>query len=204
MSLSALPFGELLSRIASKTPAPGGGAVASAAAALSASLARMVVAYSIGKKSLAEHQPELARADAALARAGELLLTLSDEDAAAYAVMNELWRLPEGDPRRADLPAAQLAATQPPLAVIAACADLLRLFESLAPKTNRHLHSDLAIAAILAESAARASRWNVAVNAASLAEDTRAGVESQAEASLSDARARLERIERACVAMVAE
>ncbi|MFN0133198.1 MAG: cyclodeaminase/cyclohydrolase family protein [Phycisphaerales bacterium] len=196
--LSSLPFGDLLARVAAKTPAPGGGAVASASAALAAALARMVVAYSLGKKSLADHQPDLAKADAALVRAGEMLLTLADEDAAAYEVLNGLSRLPEGDPRRADLPAAQLAASRPPLAVIAACADLLRLFERLAPITNRHLHSDLAIAAVLAESAARASLWNVTVNAATLDERTRREIEKQANASLADAKERQSHVERIC------
>jgi len=47
---------------------------------------------------------------------------------------------------------------------MAAACDLLRHFERLASITNKHLRSDLAIAAVLADAVVRAGRWNVAVN----------------------------------------
>lgn len=162
---------EFLSQTAAKSPTPGGGAVASAVGALSAALAQMVVSYSLGKKNLADHQPRLTEAAHILERARAILLELAEEDAAAYGLVNELQKLPEGDPRRAQLPAANAASVQVPLAVMAACVDLLRLFVGLAPITNRHLRSDLAIAAILAEATARASRWNVEVNVTFLGDD---------------------------------
>lgn len=171
--LTDLPFGTLLESVAAKTPTPGGGAVASAVGALGSALAGMVVSYSLGKKSLAAHEPALQQAARTLAAARGLLLRLADEDAQAYGAVNELTRLPESDPRRVrELPAALRAAVDVPLATIAACVDLLRLMESLATITNRQLRSDLAIAAVLAEAAARSSRWNVAVNAGFLPEES--------------------------------
>jgi formiminotetrahydrofolate cyclodeaminase len=168
-TLPELTFAELLDRVAAKSPTPGGGAVASAVGALAAALAQMVVNYSLGKKNLAPHQPQLESDLADLERAGRLMLDLAAEDAAAYASVNELSRLPEGDARRVrDLPAATQASVDAPLATIAASLALLRRFEALAARTNRHLRSDLAIAAILAHAAARASRWNVLVNAPGL------------------------------------
>lgn len=163
--LRSLTLLELLDAVAAKQPTPGGGAVASATGALAAALAQMVVNYSVGKKNLAAHQSDLAEAVVVLERARAVLLQLADEDAAAYGAVNELSRLPESDPRRAALPEAQAACVGVPLATAAACVDLLRLFKALAPKTNRHLRSDLAIAAVLAQAAARSSRWNVLVNA---------------------------------------
>lgn len=199
-SLGALRFDELLAQIASKTPAPGGGAVASATGALAAALAQMVVAFSIGKKALAAHQADHERAVRTLTNARVLLLRLADEDAQAYALVNELSRLPEADARRAaELPGATRASIQVPLATIAACADLLRLCESLAPITNPHLHSDLAIAAVLAEGAARASRWNVTVNVLGLAVGReRTAILEQADAAVEDAARRRAAVERAC------
>jgi len=158
-------FNDLLAGIAAKTPAPGGGAVASAVGALSAALAQMVVAYSLGKKALAEHEPALRATVGVLERARAIMLGLAAEDAAAYGTANELMRLPGGDPRREGLADAQRASITAPMAVAAACVDLLRVFERLAGTTNRQLRSDLAIAALLAEAAARASGWNVRVNA---------------------------------------
>jgi len=163
--LPSLTLGGLLAAIAAKTPAPGGGAVAS----ITGALAQMVLSYSLGKKSLAPHEAELAQAMHVLGNARGLLLGLADEDAAAYGAVNELGRLPETDPRRiAEYPLAVEASVQVPLATAAACVDLLRLFARLAGITNRQLRSDLAIAAILCDAAVRASRWNVLVNAGSL------------------------------------
>src|SRR5262245_33046677 len=88
--LASLTLHDFLAQVGAKTPAPGGGAVASAAGAIAAALAKMVVSYSIGKKSLAEHQPMLQQAAGSLERASALLLALADEDAAAYGLVNEL------------------------------------------------------------------------------------------------------------------
>jgi len=125
----------------------------------------MVVAYSLGKKDLADHQPALSRASAVLSRTAELLIELADEDAAAYGLVNELQRLPESDARRIrEWPGAVQASVDVPRAVVGACCDLLRLLEMLKPISNTRLYSDLAIAAILAEAAARAGACNVRVN----------------------------------------
>ncbi|MDX2017122.1 MAG: cyclodeaminase/cyclohydrolase family protein [Planctomycetota bacterium] len=163
--LDRLPLGELLAHVAAKSPTPGGGAVASAVGALGAALGQMVVSYSLGKKNLAAHQPALERAAAYLTRARALLLMLATEDAQAYGRVNALSKLPEGDPQRAGLPEAERAAVEVPLAVMAAAVDLLREFDGLAPITNVQLHSDLEIAAILAEATVRAGACNVRVNA---------------------------------------
>jgi len=167
--LQLLPLHQFLAQTAAKTPTPGGGAVACVTGALAAALGQMVVNYSVGKKNLAEFEPSLRDAVARLERARGLLMQLADEDAAAYGAVNELSRLPEWDPRRvAELPDAQAASVQVPLATAAACVDLLRLFQQLVAITNKHLLSDLRIAAILADAGVRASGCNVLVNTASL------------------------------------
>ncbi len=156
---------QFLIDLAAKQPTPGGGAVAGLCGAVGAALAQMVVSYSLGKKNLAQHQPLLTDAAHRLERARQIFLQLADEDAQAYALVNELTKLPETDPRRArELPGATQASIAVPLAVAAAAADALRLMHSLCGTTNTHLRSDLAIAAILADATARAARWNVVVN----------------------------------------
>jgi formiminotetrahydrofolate cyclodeaminase len=162
-------LGDLLAGIAAKTPAPGGGAAACVGGALAASLASMVVSYSLGRKNLAEHQPALERAAAALVAVRAEFLALAEEDARAYAALNEAMRLPEGDERRArDLAPLTRAAADAPARCVEAAAALLRLMGDLPGITNRHLRSDLAGAAAMAEGAARAARWNVVVNAPGL------------------------------------
>jgi methenyltetrahydrofolate cyclohydrolase len=200
--LTSIPFGQLLESIAAKTPTPGGGGVAAMTGATAAALAHMVVSYSLGRKSLAQHQGELERSSGYLGRAKEIFLELAREDAEAYGLVNELQKLPEPDPRRQrELPGANEAAIQVPLTAIAAADDLLRHCESLAAISNPHLHSDLAIAAVLAESAARSAAWMVRVNSASLHDhDKRVRLMEQARRMVEDCQRRREAVDRACTA----
>ncbi len=136
--------------------------------ALAVALGQMVVAYSVGKKNLAQHQGMLEDAGQRLGRAREVFLRLADEDAAAYGLVNELSKLESWDPRREELAAAQLASAQVPMVVAGVCVDVLRLLGELEPKSNVYLRSDLAIAAVLAHATARSAAWNVVVNLAAL------------------------------------
>lgn len=198
-SLANIPFGALLEQVSAKTPTPGGGAVASAVGALAAALAGMVVSFSLGKKNLAAHTPALEDARARLERARALLLRLADEDAAAYGLCNELSRLPESDARRAaEYPAALRAAVQIPEAVAAACVDLLRLMDTLAPITNLQLRSDLGLAAELAEAAVRASNWNVWINTQGLPAPDAVDAHERSRLARDSARDLLERVRTAC------
>lgn len=155
---------QFLSELASKSPTPGGGAAAPICAAIGAALANMVVSYSVGKKNLAEHQPALESAAGELSAATRRFQALAEEDAVAYLRMNELQRLPEGDARRDELAGATSKAVAVPLQVLALCAETLELCARLAGMSNRHLLSDLAIAAVFLDACARASRWNVLIN----------------------------------------
>lgn len=198
--LAATPLAELLSAVASKTPTPGGGAVAAVTGALAAATAGMVVAYSIGRKSLAAHEPRLLEAERTLTAARAAFLRLADEDAAAYAPLNELLRLPPGDARRGrELGPAVVAALMPPRAMLGAALSVLHLAESLAPITNRNLRSDLGVAAVLAAAAARAAAWNIEVNLPLVADEAqRAALARESRAGSDEAAARCARVEAAC------
>lgn len=165
VSLKTPTVGELLAAIAAKTPAPGGGAVASLTAALAAALAEMVVNYSHGKKTLAEHAELHEEALRTLETLRQTALDLADADAHAYKNLNALWKLPADDETRVrEMPAAVTAAIDAPMQVAATALGLLHLLQRLQDSTNRHLASDLAIAAILADAAVRAAQCNVTVN----------------------------------------
>lgn len=199
MDLHNLTFSELLDRVGAKTPVPGGGAVTASVGALSSALAQMTVSYSIGHKDFAEHTEVHESAIEQLERARWLLLELAVEDVRAYEELNVAMKTPKEHPeRRAILAQKATAALQPPMATIAACTELLRTFEALAPITNRFLRSDLAIAAVYAEATARASHWNVTVNLPLIEADKRQGVEHQASAMLDRAAASLRAIESRC------
>jgi methenyltetrahydrofolate cyclohydrolase len=201
MSFADLSVRDFLSQTAAKQPTPGGGAVAGVCGALAAALAQMVVSYSLGKKNLAEHQPMLADAAKRLERARVMLLELADEDAAAYGLVNELMKLPESDARRvAELPAAQRASIAVPMSVGACATDVLRLMRELLGKSNAHLRSDLAIAAVLAEATARAAAWNVQINLGAIVDGgERERTWAAAKESVALAKGLAGEIEAACV-----
>ncbi len=192
-TLARLTVADLLDKLASKSPAPGGGAVAGLVGAQAAALARMVVSYSLGRKSLAEHQPALESIAAQLDNARGVMLGLADADAEAYAGLNALWG------RRAEEPDAFRAAVRraihAPRSVMAASADLLRLCEALAPISNPNLASDLVAAAVLAEAAAKAASLNVHVNADQLDDaGERDRLLTEADTAIADAAERRARV----------
>lgn len=190
-----------LAALAAKSPTPGGGAVAPIIGAHAAALASMVVAYSLGRKNLAPHQPALEAAAVQLEQLRARFLDLAEADAASYARLNEAMRTPADNPARSAIvgPAA-LDAIVPPQQAIVAGLDLLRLCVALAPITNRYLHSDLAMAGVFAEAAARASRWNILVNVPLIRES---GVDAgdplgRADGLLEQADALVAQLEQAC------
>ncbi|MFM8639231.1 MAG: cyclodeaminase/cyclohydrolase family protein [Planctomycetota bacterium] len=175
MPFRTLTVDEFADRLAAKSPAPGGGAVAAVTAAHAAALAAMVVEFTLGKPRFAAHEASNAEA---LARLGALrrdALELADRDADAYGALNALWKLPKDAPDRVrGWDAAVAEAIDAPQAILDLAAEVAAACGALAPRTNPNLASDLAIALDLARVAARAAAHNVEVNLPSVAdEDTR-------------------------------
>lgn len=171
MTIAQQTINEFLASLASRKPAPGGGAATPLAGAVGCALAEMAIAYSIGRKGLESQQTLLEQAAKTLASLREEMCALADEDAAAFESLGPLLRLGPDDPRRkTELPAAARAATETPLRVISCCVKALRTMAGLEGAINPHLRSDMGIGADLVDAAARASRWNVAINAPTLRE----------------------------------
>jgi len=189
-----------LNDLAAKSPAPGGGAVSALTGALAAALARMVVNYSIGKKSLVAFDDLHRQSLQQLETLGAKAMDLAEADAMAYARLNELWKLDKGDPQRVnEFPGAVQAAIDAPMAMLATSIELLHHMNDLVAATNKLLASDLAIAAILAETAARAAAWNVRINLPQV-EDAgrRASFEQHVAEALATSRELCRKIELVC------
>jgi len=202
MTLDRLSVDELLAEIGAKSPTPGGGAVASVVAALAAALGRMVVNYSVGKPSLAEHDALHQAALEALADHARSALRLAQADSEAYGRLHALGKLDHGhEQRKREWPGAVEAAIDAPRQVMSECLAMLELFDRLLAATNPRLGTDLAVAAILAEAAARAAAWNVHANLELL---TDAGESRQVEAETARAVEQVRRlsgtIEQRCAA----
>ena len=162
---------EFAASLADKVPSPGGGAVAAVTLAHGAALGAMVLRYTVGRPAFAAHETENAAVLVELDAMRAAALALADRDAAAYARLAALWKLPEGDPARArDFASAVQEAIDAPQAIVALAGRACLLLSGLPARTNTRLGSDLAIAANLCALAADAAEWNVRVNLPSLAD----------------------------------
>lgn len=196
--LASLTVARLLEELGARTPTPGGGAAAGLAGALAASLARMVVEYSIGKKSLLEHQDFLVRSRSELDTLRAAFLGAADADAVAYSRLNSLQRLAPDDPARAGLAVAVREAAAVPRGIMTRGDELLTLVTQLVGRTSKGLRSDLAISGVLAEAAVVAGALNVMANLPFLPEGEQASMAAGARDGMAGAAAKRGVIERAC------
>jgi len=171
-SISTQTVDAFLQSLSAKVPTPGGGAAAAMVGATAAATAAMVVSYSLGKKSLSECEEHNQIAMARLTRTRQRFLQLGDEDAEGYGNLNALWGLDKDHPERIEhWDDAVQGAIAPPRAMLALSLELLRLCETLVGTTNAQLKSDLGVAAVLAQAAARTAAWNVRINIPLLPQD---------------------------------
>jgi formiminotetrahydrofolate cyclodeaminase len=155
--------------LASEAPTPGGGSAAAIAAALGASLTAMVARLSQDRPPYAAHAALHAEAVSVADDARRRLLELADADASAYAAYRAARRMPHAtDVEKASRDAAsRVAARQAagvPLAVVQDCQALVELVERLVGRSNAAAASDLGVAALLLECAARGAAANALVN----------------------------------------
>ena len=162
-----------IDELASAAPAPGGGGASAYAGALAAALASMVGNLTVGKKTYADVEDEvrasLARLDALRAR----LVALVDEDARAFGPLAAAYRLPKATPeeqaaKNAALRQALVGASDVPLAIMRAVADVVDEADYLAHHGSKMARSDAGVAAAFARAASDGASLNIFINAASM------------------------------------
>ena len=160
-----LSLSNMLDRLASEEPTPGGGSVAALVAALAAGLGEMSCAYTVGRPKFAAVEAQVRDIATHLARAGQMLRRLINEDSEAYGDLAAAFILPKDDPdRRGRIQGASSVAAGVPFQTATLSrqvhADLRRLLDLANPR----LKSDVEAGISLAEAAFKAAVANVRIN----------------------------------------
>ncbi|HEX5194905.1 MAG TPA: cyclodeaminase/cyclohydrolase family protein [Solirubrobacteraceae bacterium] len=155
--LAGLPLGEVLERVAARTPAPGAGSSSALTAALAAALAEMAARFDRSADAAAR----VARAQALRARS----LELAERELHAYEPVLEALALDRSDPSRsARLASARAAAAASPLAIARTASEVATLAAQCAGHGSPHLLGEALAAARLAAGACRAATELVQIN----------------------------------------
>jgi methenyltetrahydrofolate cyclohydrolase len=155
-----LPLGHFLDMVASREPAPGGGASAAVAVALAAALTAMAARFS------ADH---LADAETIADRAEELrnrVMPLAQADAAAYGRVLDAYRTSRDDDekRRRRIREALSEAADVPLSIAEVGVEVAGNAARLVEEGNPNLRGDAVTAAALAKAGVRAAATLVEIN----------------------------------------
>lgn len=176
----AQPDSAFIEELASKAPVPGGGGASALVGAVAAALASMVGNLTVGKASYAAVEDDvcasLERLDALRGR----LLALVEADGEVFAPLAAAYRMPkvtdeERAAKEAALQQALVGATEAPLSIMEACAEVIVEAGFMARNGSAMALSDAGVAAVCAKAALQGASLNVLINVASIADEERAG-----------------------------
>ncbi len=166
---SELTIKELLEKIASGVPAPGGGSVAALSAALAASLTVMVANLTTGKKDYDDVEDEIKSIAQDAIQYRNIFIAAIDDDSNAYTgVMNAL-KLPgnteaETHQREKMIQRKLKQATLVPMAVAEYATRVMELAGKMVIKGNKNTITDGAIGVMMAKTAVLSALYNVKIN----------------------------------------
>lgn len=179
MKLQDLTIKEFLEKTYGKDPVPGGGSVSALCGSLAASLAEMVTALTIGRKKYADVEEEMLKYAPQMELARRKFLDFIDEDAEAYQVVFNAYKLPketeeEQKIRHDMIQKATLQAALVPLRVAETAVGIMDTIFEIGRKGNKNAVTDACVAMMCARTAALGAILNVRINLSGLDDETKA------------------------------
>lgn len=173
MKLQDLTINEFLEKTYGSDPVPGGGSVSALCGSLAAALGQMVTSLTIGRKKYADVEEDMLRLAPEMEEARNKFVSFIDEDAAAYQVVFDAFKLPkttdeEKAIRKEAIQKATLAAALVPLEVARTAVGIMDGIQEIAVKGNKNAITDCCVAMMCARTAAFGAILNVRINLAGL------------------------------------
>lgn len=170
VSLSTKAFVE---KVASESPAPGGGSVSALLGALGAALGTMVANLSAHRRGWDDRWEEFSNWAEKGKSCYTELLALVDEDTAAFDAIMSAFALPkdtddEKAARSAAIQSATKGAIEVPLRTMEAALRSLEIIKAMAETGNPNSASDAGVGALCAVAAVRGAHLNVKINCSGL------------------------------------
>ena len=166
-----------LEELSSNSPTPGGGNVSALCGVLASSLGTMVCNLTIGKKKYAEVENELTVIKNKLGLIKENFRQLAKKDNEAFDKVMLAFKMPKETEeqkleRAKAIESATIDAAMVPAEVVATGMEILPLLETIAENGNQNSLSDAGVAVSLTKTAVEGAFLNIAINCASLANQT--------------------------------
>src|SRR5438034_9045266 len=175
-SLAKMNVREFCNETLSDSPAPGGGSVAALMGALGASLGGMVANLSAGKRGWDDKLEYFSDWAVKAQQLKDELLSLVDEDTAAFSKVMDAFALPKESPeektaRSAAIEAATKYAAEVPLKVMETASRSYALLAEMAERGNPASASDVGVGAMAIRACIEGAALNVRINLAQLKDE---------------------------------
>lgn len=174
--LASSTITSFLAKLASSSPAPGGGSVAALSGALAAALDSMVCQLTIGKKNYEDVQGDILKLSQQLKTGKKRLIDLIDEDTNAFNEVMAAFKLPKENEeqkkkRSQAIQRGYKKACEIPMETARTAKNILQLSIDVAKKGNKNSITDAGVAALLSYAAVHAAALNVRINLGSIKDD---------------------------------
>lgn len=171
-----MDLNNFMERLASKEPAPGGGAASALVAMVGSALSSMVSALTEGKKGYEHVQERVKAIELKMLEIRKNLERLMQEDEQAFNKISSTWKLPkitdeEKLARKKALQTALRDAIEPPWRIANLASDVMDNALDLLSIGNKNAITDSACSLIFAFSAAEGALLNITINV-NLIDDT--------------------------------